>query len=299
MIVSVDVDETVAELLPAWLDLYNEDYDDSLRPSDVTGWDLSKFVKSECGAKIYNYLTSSLYDYVNPVPGALEGVKYLREAGHRVVFVTSTPKGSEGAKLNWLVRNGFLDSKGAYGDGRVYDDYMEVHDKSLVRADAMVDDRPENLFAFNGLRILFSAFHNKSFIGSVRPMKTANTWVQVTDHILNYQMSDLTPHITEKRCPQQAQGFRDIIERMYKVHLDKNADYSPANILGTGEIGLATRLWDKTIRYMNLLGFDIDAKLISYSGPKSARNESIEDTLQDLSVYGIIGLLMRSGKWGK
>lgn len=295
--VAVDVDETVADLLPAWLEMYNDDYGDSLRVTDITGWDLTKFVKPECGNKIYTYLTPELYNMVDPIPGALEGVEYLRKQGHRVIFVTSTPKGCEGAKLKWLVDKEFLDKKGAYGDGRVYDDYIEIHDKSLIRADIMIDDRPENLFSFNGYRILYRANHNLAFSGSVKDISRADDWDDAT-HLVMVASGFLGEHITEKKCPQQAAGFREIIERMYRVHLDKNADYSPANILGTGEIGLATRIWDKTIRYMNLLGFDIKAELVAYTGPKSARNEPIEDTLQDLSVYGIIGLLMRSGKWG-
>ena len=105
-------------------------------------------------------------------------------------------------------------------------------------------------------------------------------------------------HETEERCPNQAAGFREIIEKMYQVHLDKNADYSPANVLGVGEIGLVVRLWDKMTRLMNLLGFRINVEFVGYVGEKDAKNESIEDTYLDMSVYSIIALLYRSGKWG-
>ncbi len=106
-------------------------------------------------------------------------------------------------------------------------------------------------------------------------------------------------HITEERCPEQAAGFRDIIEQMYQVHLDKNADYSAANILGTGEIGIIVRMWDKMARLLNLLGFDIEVKFTGYRAPQEAKNESIDDTFMDMAVYSIIGLLYREGKWGK
>lgn len=109
----------------------------------------------------------------------------------------------------------------------------------------------------------------------------------------------MTKHITEERCPEQAAGFKEIIEQMYQVHLDKNADYSPANILGTGEIGIIVRMWDKMARLMNLLGFDIEVSFIKYKTPIEAKNESIDDTLIDMAVYSIIGLLYRKGKWGK
>ena len=85
---------------------------------------------------------------------------------------------------------------------------------------------------------------------------------------------------------------------MYQVHLDKNADYSPANVLGVGEIGLIVRMWDKMTRLLNLLGFEIDVKFVGYHGPKEAMNESVEDSYRDISVYAIIAQIYREGKWG-
>lgn len=64
-------------------------------------------------------------------------------------------------------------------------------------------------------------------------------------------------HPTEVRCPKQVIRFAEILGQMYRVHLDKNADYSPANILGTGDLGVMVRLWDKVARMMNLVGFQI------------------------------------------
>lgn len=108
-------------------------------------------------------------------------------------------------------------------------------------------------------------------------------------------------HPTEVRCPRQVKAFREFVGRMYRVHLDKNADYSPANILATGDIGLATRLWDKVARLLNLMGFrfDINPDSVRYEAPRTPKNESIEDTLMDAAVYSIIGALLRAGNWGR
>jgi len=92
--------------------------------------------------------------------------------------------------------------------------------------------------------------------------------------------------------------FRNIINKMYHLHVKKNMDYSPANILGTGEIGLVTRLWDKTARLLNLVGFKIDVEFKDFEKPKDPKNESLDDTYMDAAVYSIIGLILRKGKWG-
>ena len=44
---------------------------------------------------------------------------------------------------------------------------------------------------------------------------------------------------------------------MYQVYLEKNRDYSPMNILATGMVGVATRIWDKTARILSLLGWNL------------------------------------------
>ena len=111
------------------------------------------------------------------------------------------------------------------------------------------------------------------------------------------QFADQELHETEIRCPEQCAEFRNILRNLYQVHLEKNADYSPYNMLATGEIGAITRLWDKMARLMNLIGFDIATG--KYSGRKDAKNESIEDTYLDLCNYGIIATLMSRGVWGK
>jgi len=104
-------------------------------------------------------------------------------------------------------------------------------------------------------------------------------------------------HPTEEACPEQCYEFLKIIARMYDLHLSKNQDYSPQNIKAVGEIGLATRIWDKTARLLNLIGFNIENG--TYSRPKEPNNESVDDTLLDLSTYAIIWLIYKQGKWGK
>jgi nucleoside 2-deoxyribosyltransferase len=107
-------------------------------------------------------------------------------------------------------------------------------------------------------------------------------------------------HPTEMKSPTQAKAFMEILGRMYRTHLQKNADYSPANILATGEVGLVTRLWDKTARLLNLMGFKFEIEEAGYyTAPSDPKNESIEDTYMDLAVYAIIGLLLKKGIWGR
>jgi 5'(3')-deoxyribonucleotidase len=155
--IAVDVDEVVVAMLPEWIRLYNQLWDDDLQPNEVTDWDLTLFVRPECGKKIYEILNrSDLYANVKLVPGALEAIAHLRSKGYRLVFVTSATKGHAGQKLQCLQDHGVLER------GRQVDpDYVECTDKALIRADLIIDDRPLNIERFPGPGILFPCEHNK------------------------------------------------------------------------------------------------------------------------------------------
>jgi len=85
-------------------------------------------------------------------------------------------------------------------------------------------------------------------------------------------------HITEQRCPQQVMAFAEFIGQMHRTHLKKNADYSPANILGTGKVGSVVRMWDKMARIMSLSGVSLDVECIEE--PDSVRTN-------DLTTYNV------------
>ena len=99
--------------------------------------------------------------------------------------------------------------------------------------------------------------------------------------------------------PEQCAEFKKIIEDMYKIHVEKNKDYSPYNITATGEIGIVVRLLDKINRLANLTGFNIKSEFLSFNNKKEPKNESIEDTLMDIAVYAIIFLIYKRNKWAK
>lgn len=145
MTILFDVDGVLADLHTAWLKRYNLEYNDKLVVNDMTQWDIECLVKPECGTKIFDFLDYTIYEEVKPFRGALTAVRYARQWS-RVVFVTTPCNNHGGAKLVWLNKHGFeVDKK----------DYIECHDKSLIRGDVLIDDCPENLLNFVGLAILF------------------------------------------------------------------------------------------------------------------------------------------------
>ena len=155
--VAVDVDEVVAALLPEWLRRYNEEYGDNLTVDELDRWELDECVRPECGKDIFKYLRDpDLYRYVQPIPGARPAIYKMLAWGIRVIYVTSCPVGTVELKRDWLLRYGFLTPANALRD------FCPVSDKSLIRADYLFDDRPENVAAFPGYGVLVRQPYNKN-----------------------------------------------------------------------------------------------------------------------------------------
>lgn len=74
--------------------------------------------------------------------------------------------------------------------------------------------------------------------------------------------------------------------RLVTLFDKKQADYGKGNISKFGEKGVLVRVNDKVERLINLLWNN-----------RSPNFESVQDTWDDLAVYGVIGGLCHTGEW--
>lgn len=185
IVIAVDIDGTVADLYTELFRMYNEDFNDNITYREAMGGYDSKTwkLKPECTDIESYFERPHLYDNVQPMQGALEGIKYLRELGYRIVFNSTCFINRSDDKLKWLVRETFLkDTK------RLFKDWMVVSDKSLINAHIMIDDRPENIYKFKGIGIIFDQPYNQDAIADAR-LKGWDDIVRV--------MSNLYPNVYE------------------------------------------------------------------------------------------------------
>jgi 5'-nucleotidase len=171
----VDVDGTVARLHDEWYRRYNNDYNDNLTDEKVTGWSLHKFVKPECGEKIYSYLSDpSLYDNVKPYDGSLFVIKELAKRGYNIVYVSAGISGAV-AKYNWLLREKFILT--SY-QPEAY--FIVAFNKSLILGDMLIDDRDKNVMEYPRGGILLDRPYNLATqIDPRLNVKRANSWQKV------------------------------------------------------------------------------------------------------------------------
>ena len=87
---------------------------------------------------------------------------------------------------------------------------------------------------------------------------------------------------------EQQLEFARVLLDMRALYLRKNAAYGNGAIGSTGLYGVAVRMSDKVHRLLTL----------TRSGSDGTADESITDTLLDLAVYAVIGIIVLRGKWG-
>lgn len=146
-IIFTDMDEVIVQLMKSWLALYNRDYDDDKQPWDMIGWNVERWVKPECGKKMYDYLSLPNFFFdLEPYDGAVEGMRELH-AKHDLFILTATPlEATRGLndKMRWVKHHlPFFETN------RI----ISCHHKQLLNGDILLDDGAHNLADFRGIAI--------------------------------------------------------------------------------------------------------------------------------------------------
>ena len=161
MRILLDQDQVLANWVGRVLEWYNEDHGTKHSVDDVHDWGLS--ILGESGKYFVRSVIRypDFYQDLEPIPGAIEGVKALIDKGHDVVIVSAVPPSAGHCyhgKLVWLRKHmPFFD----------LNNFVAAQKKQLVSGDILVDDNTKNLEAFApyGTAIAFDYHWNDDFQG--------------------------------------------------------------------------------------------------------------------------------------
>jgi len=169
--ICVDMDEVMADTLGEHLRRYNEASFQEITLADLSGkalWDVVSTDRQELLRELLH--AEDFFEDLPVMPDAPEVLRNL--AGRFEVFIAtqamSVPN-SFGPKYRWLQRHfPFLPPT----------QFVYCGDKSILRADYLIDDLPRNLLRFVGTGLLYSAPHNLAATGFTR---VAN-WLEVAQY---------------------------------------------------------------------------------------------------------------------
>lgn len=155
MRIFIDMDGVLVDLMHGWLPYLNELTGRNLKAEDVNMWGLEE-VYNIPFSKIRKPLhRPGFWEELPPYPGAPFFVEELENMGH-TVYIATAPFPSDvcmwGKKM-WVENHlPFLPPSRL----------CILHDKHLLDGDMLIDDKPENLTAFSGMRVLFNQPWNKT-----------------------------------------------------------------------------------------------------------------------------------------
>ena len=166
--ICVDMDEVMADTLSEHLRRYNEAFDEALTPADLAGKGLWQLAPQDRQQQVRAFLDAE--DFFEDLPLIAGAQEVLKDLSARFdIFIATqamTVPNSLGPKYRWLQRHfPFIPPQ----------NYVFCGNKSILRADYLIDDLPRNLDRFEGQGLLYSAPHNLEAAGYER----VNDWAEV------------------------------------------------------------------------------------------------------------------------
>lgn len=169
----LDLDSCLNNLEEKWLSDYNKDYNDNLTPEDLLTWDTYKYVKPECGIKIYDYLVQPGYfRNLEPKFYTEEVVQWLSE--YFELYIVTAYKAH-----TCMDKVGFIKE---YYPCIKEENIIFLNDKGLITLDYLVDDGPHNIEAFQGQGIVMDMAYNR-YLGEKYPRM--NDYLDVEAYFYN------------------------------------------------------------------------------------------------------------------
>jgi 5'(3')-deoxyribonucleotidase len=159
--ICVDMDEVMADAVAEHLFRYNRDHNTSLTKADLLGKRFWQVVPAHHHSILDDYLhAEDFFADLAVMPDAPRVLAALQQ--HYEIFIASAAMevpNSFNAKFHWLARHfPFIP----------HSHIVFCGDKSILRADFLIDDNPRQLGLFSGTGILYDAPHNAAITGYTR-----------------------------------------------------------------------------------------------------------------------------------
>ncbi len=169
--ICVDMDEVMADKLSEHLRRYNQEFDEAVTVNDLVGKGLWEVAPLDRQQRLRAFLDAEdFFEDLPLIPGAQDVLKEL--SSRFEVFIATqamTVPNSLGPKYRWLQRHfPFIPPT----------NYIFCGNKSILRADFLIDDLPRNLLRFEGQGLLYTAPHNLATTGFTR----VNNWHEVAEY---------------------------------------------------------------------------------------------------------------------
>lgn len=172
----VDMDDTIENLLDAWLAVLNRKYKTYCKKEDIKDWNVGRYFpgieKEEIFAPL---LTDDFWNTVTPKPDAQAVLGDLHFKGHEIYIVTASAYQSIRSKMeNCLFKYfPFID----------WNHVIITSNKQMIKGDIIIDDNPLNLIDGGKISLLMDMPHNRWFDNEMYGITRVASWYEIQEII--------------------------------------------------------------------------------------------------------------------
>lgn len=175
-IIGIDMDDTLENLLDAWVEYLNSKYGTSVKSSEIVEWEVYKFFPTLTDQQIYEPLyNEEFWKTVKPKEDAQEYLQRLYDEGFKIFIVTC----SHYASIQPKVENCLL----KYFPYVNWRDIITLRYKQMLNLNVLVDDYHKNLTDAPYKGILIDRPYNQTFKEDGTNIVRVHNWNEVYEHI--------------------------------------------------------------------------------------------------------------------
>ena len=176
MTILVDMDDTMEQLLRAWLQAVNEKYGTNVTYEQSLVWDVSAAFPGLTHKQVYDVpLEKDFWKRVEPMPGAAQALQRFMQAGHKVFIVTAADYETVPEKMQ--------DHLFKHFPFLSWNQVIITSNKQLIRGDVLIDDGIHNLEGGDYAKILMTAPYNEWYDAEANGMIRVHNWQEVEEAV--------------------------------------------------------------------------------------------------------------------
>ncbi len=173
--IAIDMDDVIADATQKFCDMYKAEFGTTIEKHDLIGKEFVEVIAPEHQARVHEYARQKgFFSDLLVIPHSQEVMLKLSQKYEIYIASAATEyPNSLKEKHDWLKEHFPFIS---------WLNIVFCGDKSILKADYLIDDRLKNLKVFDGKAIVFTAPHNLK--EAYEPYTRANSWLEIEKLLL-------------------------------------------------------------------------------------------------------------------
>lgn len=180
MIIVFDIDGILNNLAERAIEVYNSRNNKHIQITDIIAYNFYDCLpKDDADGIVSLFKEKSLWDSLKPLEYSQNGLKQLIKKGHQIYLATATDPINFEWKISWLKQ---------YFPFISEDNVIRIMDKSLLKADVLVDDCLDNLInSFADRVVLDYPWNHNELKDYAYGIRRAYNWNDIVNIINNIE----------------------------------------------------------------------------------------------------------------